>query len=297
MAAETVEMEQGSDEWLDLRRKMRTASETATVMGCNPYQTPLQLARQKRQLDPPTKKTYAMEFGLANEAAVRETASEYLASDDGDYEPVVLQDGNYLASLDGRLGERSRWSGDSIMEIKCPSSSRSGALQNAVYEPHWWQMQHQLMVSGAKRCHYVVRHPDDGELIFKIVLPDLDAFAELRKAWDTFWREYMECDEADLIECAPISDDLMPLVSDFHAAVDAKRVADARHKAARATLLAELPAETAAGHGLRVVKYEREGSIDWAKYQADYPDMDFTKYRKATTQQTRFIDQRGNEDA
>jgi hypothetical protein len=152
------------------------------------------------------------------------------------------------------------------------------------------------MVSGAKRCHYVVRHPDDGELIFKIVLPDPKAFEGLREAWDTFWRQYMECDEADLIECAPISDDLMPLVSDFHAAVDAKRVADARHKAARATLLAELPAETAAGHGLRVVKYEREGSIDWAKYQADYPDMDFTKYRKATTQQTRFIDQRGNKN-
>ncbi len=286
---EIVEMEQGSSEWLELRRKMRTASETATVMNCNPYQTPLQLARQKRQLDPPTEKTYAMEFGLANEPAVRKTASEYLAPINSSYEPAVLRSGDYLASLDGRMGE-------SIMEIKCPSSPRSGALRDGIYQPHWWQMQHQLMVSGAKRCHYVVRHPDDGELIFKVVMPDPKAFEELREAWDTFWLEYMECDEADLVECAPISDDLMPLVSDFHAAVDAKRVADARHKAARATLLAELPAETAAGHGLRVVKYEREGSIDWAKYQADYPDMDFTKYRKATTQQTRFIDQRGNKN-
>jgi putative phage-type endonuclease len=286
---EIVEMEQGSSEWLALRRKMRTASETATVMGCNPYQTPLQLARQKRQLDPPIESTYAMEFGLANEPAVRKTASEYLAPISSSYEPAVLRSGDYLASLDGLMG-------DSIMEIKCPSSPRSGALQEGIYQPHWWQMQHQLMVSGAKRCHYVVRHPDDGELIFKIVLPDPKAFGVLRESWDTFWREYMECDEADLVECAPISDDLMPLVSDFHAAVDAKRDAEARHKAARAALLEELPAETAAGHGLRVVKYEREGSIDWAKYQADYPDMDFTKYRKATTQQTRFIDQRGNKN-
>ena len=285
MAAETVELEQGSGEWLALRRKMRTASETATVMGCNPYQTPLQLARQKRQLDPPIASTYAMEFGLANEPAVRKTASEYLAPISSSYEPAVLSSGDYLASLDGLMG-------DSIMEIKCPSSPRSGALQDGIYLPHWWQMQHQLMVSGAKRCHYVVRHPGDGELIFKVVMPDPKAFEGLRGAWDTFWREYMECDEADLVECAPISDDLMPLVSDYHAAVDAKRDAEARHKAARAALIAELPAETAAGHGLRVVKYESDGSIDWAKYQADYPDMDFTKYRKATTQQTRFIDQR-----
>ena len=285
MAAETVELEQGSGEWLALRRKMRTASETATVMGCNPYQTPLQLARQKRQLDPPIASTYAMEFGLANEPAVRKTASEYLAPISSSYEPAVLSSGDYLASLDGLMGE-------SIMEIKCPSSPRSGALRDGIYQPHWWQMQHQLMVSGAKRCHYVVRHPDDGELIFKVVMPDPKAFEGLREAWDTFWREYMECDEADLVECAPISDDLMPLVSDYHAAVDAKRDAEARHKAARAALIAELPDETAAGHGLKVVKYEKKGSIDWAKYQADYPDMDFTKYRKATTQQTRFIDQR-----
>ena len=285
MAAETVELEQGSGEWLALRRKMRTASETATVMGCNPYQTPLQLARQKRQLDPPIASTYAMEFGLANEPAVRKTASEYLAPISSSYEPAVLSSGDYLASLDGLMGE-------SIMEIKCPSSPRSGALRDGIYQPHWWQMQHQLMVSGAKRCHYVVRHPDDGELIFKVVMPDPKAFEGLREAWDTFWREYMECDEADLVECAPISDDLMPLVSDYHAAVDAKRVAEARHKSARAALIAELPDETAAGHGLKVVKYEKKGSIDWAKYQADYPDMDFTKYRKATTQQTRFIDQR-----
>jgi hypothetical protein len=106
-----------------------------------------------------------------------------------------------LASLDGEMG-------DSIMEIKCPSSPRSGALRNKVYKPHWWQMQHQLMVSGAKRCHYVVRHPDDGELIYKIVLPEPDAFAELKEAWDSFWQEYMECDESELIEFQPIPADL-----------------------------------------------------------------------------------------
>ena len=282
---EIVEMEQGSSEWLDLRRKMRTASETATVMGCNPYQTPLQLARQKRQLDPPTEKTYAMEFGLANEAAVRETASEYLAPMSSSYEPVVLQDGDYLASLDGKMG-------DSIMEIKCPSSPRSGALQDEVYEPHWWQMQHQLMVSGAKRCHYVVRHPDDGELIFKTVLPDPSAFAELRAAWDLFWREYMECDESDLVECAVIPDDLMPLVLDFHAAADAKRDAEASYKSARKALKSKLPDETASGHGLKVIHFERVGNVDLAAIERDHPDIDFDSYRKPTTSQMKFIDQR-----
>ncbi len=65
MTIKMLKMEQGSAEWLALRRKMRTASETATVMGCNPYQTPLELARQKRQLDPPTEKNlrHGVRFG------------------------------------------------------------------------------------------------------------------------------------------------------------------------------------------------------------------------------------------
>ena len=285
MAAEIVEMEQGSDAWLALRRKMRTASETATVMGCNPYQTPLELARQKRQLDPPPPVTAAMQLGLDKEAEVRETASEYLAPMSRSYEPAVLRDGDYLASLDGKMG-------DSIMEIKCPSSPRSGALQDEVYEPHWWQMQHQLMVSGAKRCHYVVRHPDDGELIFKIVLPDPSAFAELRAAWDLFWREYMECDESDLVECAVIPDDLMPLVLDFHAALDAKTHAEASYKSARKALKSKLPDETAAGHGLKVIHFERVGNVDLAAIERDHPSIDFDSYRKPTTSQMKFIDQR-----
>jgi putative phage-type endonuclease len=292
MAAEIVEMEQGSDEWLALRRKMRTASETATVMCCNPYQTPLQLARQKRQLDPPPPVTAAMQFGLDKEAEVREAASKYLASTEShpfyrtlSYHPTVLRGGDYLASLDGMMG-------DSIMEIKCPSSPRSGALQNAVYEPHFWQMQHQLMVSGAKRCHYVVRHPADGELIFKIVLPEPSAFAELRAAWDLFWREYMECDESDLVECAVIPDDLMPLVLDFHAAADAKRDAEASYKSARKALKSKLPDETASGHGLKVIHFERVGNVDLAAIERDHPDIDFDSYRKPTTSQMKFIDQR-----
>ncbi len=85
---------------------------------------------------------------MANEPAVRKEASEYLAPASDGYKPAVLVSGDYLASLDGELG-------DAIMEIKCPSSPRSGALQDGVYLSHWWQMQHQLMVSGAKRCHYV----------------------------------------------------------------------------------------------------------------------------------------------
>ena len=275
MTIKTLAMEQGSAEWLALRRKMRTASETATVMGCNPYQTPLELARQKRQLDPPTEKTYAMEFGLANEPAVRKEASEYLAPASDGYKPAVLVSGDYLASLDGELG-------DAIMEIKCPSSPRSGALQDGVYLSHWWQMQHQLMVSGAKRCHYVVRHPDDGELIYKIVLPEPDAFAKLRAAWDSFWQEYMECDESELIEFQPIPADLRSLVDDLLKAKDMQKRGKALYETAKEKLCEELP-NNSEGDGIRLRHIEKKGSTDWAAFQKAHPDLDYEAFRKPSS--------------
>jgi putative phage-type endonuclease len=285
MTIKMLEMEQGSAEWLELRRRRRTASETATVMGCNPYQTPLQLARQKRQLDPPTEKTYAMEFGLANEAAVRKTASEYLAPASNSYEPAVLVSGDYLASLDGEMG-------DSIMEIKCPSSPRSGALQDGIYLPHWWQMQHQLMVSGAKRCHYVVRHPDDGELIYKIVLPEPDAFAELRDAWDSFWQEYMECDESELIEFQPIPADLRSLVDELMKGKDMQKQGKELFDNAKKKLCKELP-NNSEGFGIRLMHIEKKGSTDWSAFQKAHPELDYEKFRKPSSTVVTVTDRRG----
>jgi putative phage-type endonuclease len=284
MTIKTLAIEQGSSEWLELRRKMRTASETATVMNCNPYQTPLQLARQKRQLDPPTEKTYAMEFGLANEPAVRKAASEYLSPASNSYAPAVLRSGDYLASLDGEMG-------DSIMEIKCPSSPRSGALQEGIYLPHWWQMQHQLMVSGAKRCHYVVRHPDDGELIYKIVLPDLDAYQKIREAWDTFWQEYMECDETELIEFQPISADLRSLVDELLKGKDMQKQGKELFDNAKRKLCEELP-NNSEGFGIRLVHIEKKGSPDWSAFQKAHPELDYEKFRKPSSTVTRITDRR-----
>jgi putative phage-type endonuclease len=284
MTIKTLAIEQGSSEWLELRRKMRTASETATVMNCNPYQTPLQLARQKRQLDPPTEKTYAMEFGLANEPAVRKAASEYLSPASNSYAPAVLRSGDYLASLDGEMG-------DSIMEIKCPSSPRSGALQEGIYLPHWWQMQHQLMVSGAKRCHYVVRHPEDGELIYKIVLPDLDAYQKIREAWDSFWQEYMQCDETELIEFQPIPADLRSLVDDLLKAKDMQKQGKELFDNAKRKLCEELP-NNSDGFGMRLMHIEKKGSTDWAAFQEAHPELDYEKFRKPSSTVTRITDRR-----
>ena len=65
-------------------------------------------------------------------------------------QPLVLVDGEYSASLDGlTLG------GERLVEIKCPYKGRDSTLWKSVEagelpEHYRWQVQHQLMVTGAE---------------------------------------------------------------------------------------------------------------------------------------------------
>ena len=65
-----VHLTQGSPEWLEYRLKMRNASETATVLGESPWQTPYQLWLLKTGRST-TKATAAMQHGTDMEPAAR----------------------------------------------------------------------------------------------------------------------------------------------------------------------------------------------------------------------------------
>lgn len=58
------------EEWLAARTQGIGASEVATIIGVNPYETPYQLWRRKRGLDAPKEETFAMKAGHYLEDAV-----------------------------------------------------------------------------------------------------------------------------------------------------------------------------------------------------------------------------------
>ncbi len=114
-----VQLTQGSPEWLDYRRTMRNASETAAVLGVSPWCTPYQLWLQKTgRAD--TKANAAMQRGTDLEPAAR---AAYETETGTIMQPLVLQDGLYSASLDGMTLE-----GDLIVEIKCPFKGQDSEL-------------------------------------------------------------------------------------------------------------------------------------------------------------------------
>lgn len=287
MTIKMLKMEQGSPEWLELRRSHRTASETPIVTGKSRYMSPLALAREKRGLAEPEKENAAMKHGKKHEAGVRAAVSEKLNIG---FEPAVLVDGPYLASLDGL-----NVAGDTILEIKCPFSEKSKDLEEArkghVPRSHWWQIQHQLMVSRAKICYYVVRDPADSNLLTLEVSPKETAFARIREEWDLFWETMMDCPAEEVIKFQPIPADLHSVVDELFRGKDMQKQGKELYENARKALAAEMP-QNSEGFGLRLIHVEKKGSIDWAAFREAHPDLDYEKFRKPTTNEPRFNDKR-----
>jgi len=144
-----VQLTQGSPEWLDYRRSRRNASETAAVMGLSPWSTPYQLWLEKTGRAS-AKVTQAMQRGTDLEPAARAAYEDQTGLI---MQPLVLEAGQYSASLDGMTLD-----GDLVLEIKCPlRGTRSDLWQDVlggqVPEHYLAQVQHQLMVTGAALAH------------------------------------------------------------------------------------------------------------------------------------------------
>ena len=136
MFPETLNLEQGSQEWLEVRKKHFCASEAPAVMSVNPYfpRNPTDLAKQKLGYVNPFV-SQAMKEGHRLEPIIR---AQVELKTDLEFEPEVLVRGKFLASLDGISWER-----DTILEIKAPQSNNATvkwAMEGRVILAHQYQI-------------------------------------------------------------------------------------------------------------------------------------------------------------
>ena len=143
-----VDLEQGTEEWLDWRHSGIGASEASTVMGANRFQSPSKLLYQKRNkinIEP----NEQMRLGTSLEAEAREL---YIEETGMLVEPLCLQSKEYpwlIASMDGITDDYSH-----IVEIKCGKSAYWQANKSKVPDYYYGQLQHQLMITGLGAVDY-----------------------------------------------------------------------------------------------------------------------------------------------
>jgi len=279
MKAQTLDLEQGSQEWLDARKDHFCASEAPAVMSVNPYfpRNPTDLAKQK--LGYVNKfVSQAMKEGHRLEPIIRQQVEDQTEIG---FMPTVMVKDKYLASLDG-----INFDGDIILEIKAPQSKNAmvkWAIEGRVILPHQYQIQHQLMVSGADKCIYAVRNPEDGQIITCDVFPDQILQKKLKQAWADF-QPLMELTEDELKTSEPLPADLAPAVETYlKGKALAKQAADIM-KTAQAEILADLDASKSYENDkIRISRRQRKGSLDKTALEAD---IDLSKYIKPATNYT-----------
>lgn len=280
-----VQLTQGSPEWLAYRRQMRNASESAAVLGVSPWTTPYRLWLEKTG-KAEAKATSAMQRGTDMEPAARAAYEDQTGLV---MQPLVLQAGDYSASLDGMTLE-----GDLILEIKCPvrgtrSELWQEVLAGQVPEHYQVQVQHQLMVSGAQTAHLWVFDGSQG--ILHEIQRDEAVMTRIQAGWEGF-QHHLETDTPP-----PLADDDTVVRADpaWQAAaiayVQAKREADAmadKLETARQALLALANHPKESGAGVTVTRYWKQGNVDYKKIPA-LQGLDLSQWRGKGREEQRVL--------
>lgn len=208
-----VNLDQGTDEWLQWRRGILTATDAAMLLGLSPYTTPYQGWQRKIGELPEQKMNPAMQRGIYDEPIAR---AKFIAEYGINMSPCCLESivYNFIgASLDGISD-----CGKAILEVK----SQRPVTEVPIL--HFCQIQHQFLScdNSAEKCYYVSHW--QGENTTFVVLPDLEwqrnyiqqaykfwqlvVYREAPELTDRDYKSMHDCDQWRQLACAyRIADD------------------------------------------------------------------------------------------
>lgn len=147
---------QGSPAWLALRAGYFTASDAPAMMGVSPYTTRAELLRRKHtgileEVDEATQRRF--DAGHQTEAAFRPIAEDMLGDDLAAVTGSIELDGlQLLASFDGLTFDRSTGYEHKLFNASLARTIEADGEPGPAY---YWQLEHQLLVSGAQRILFV----------------------------------------------------------------------------------------------------------------------------------------------
>jgi len=263
---------QGTQEWLEMRRKCVTATDVAIILGKSPYETPCGLWNKKREgIEIPV--NAAMQFGIDNEEYARK---RYIEKTGNEVSKDVVFHPKYewlMASLDGVT-----FDGNHACEIKSIMSANK--FGTPIPEYHKIQMEVQASCLGITSIDYV---RDDG-FEQKIITYDCDPHF-IDNNYNTLF-EFYQCLVNDVPP--PLCDkDIIPR-SDFAWTSAMSRYVhldrlvkmyQAEMNEIKEDLVTLANDQPSQGAGGKLIKITRKGNVDYGKIEA-LKEIDLEQYRK-----------------
>ena len=184
---------QGSAEWLALRAQHFTASEAPAMMGASKYQTRTDLlAAKKTGITPDVtlSQQFIFDKGHATEALARPLTEALIGEE---LYPIVATEGNLLASMDG-----ATMLGETLFEHKLWNESVVAQVKAGDLAPHYyWQLEQQLLVSGAERVIFVCSDGTPENFVHMEYRPVAGRAAQLIEGWKQFEADLDNFEMAD----------------------------------------------------------------------------------------------------
>lgn len=193
----TLNLVQGSQQWIAHRFNHFNASEAAAMLGLDKKTTRTQLLHMKHTGSEKEFSDYVQEnildYGHEVEALARPLIEELIGDT---FYPVTGVDGKLSASFDGlticeSIGfEHKQWNeklADSMKEFIVPDT-------------HMPQLQQQLMVSGAEKIIFIVSDGTEDNRVIMNVRPEQEWFERIQAGWDQFEKDLADYVPKELAE-------------------------------------------------------------------------------------------------
>ena len=270
-----IDLVQGSDEWLSLRKTYIGSSDAPIIMGVSPYKTKNRLWKEKLGLIESEAPSIHMVTGTAMEPEIRARVIEQLGIS---FEPKVLVSHKYpfmMASLDG-FDETETV----VLEVKLNNATNHAlAKENKVIDHHMYQLQHHLAVSGAKMVLYASFHND--ELIISKVLPNIDIIKGLVDEEEEFFNDLRNGKEPELSDKDFVkmeSEEWAKEAEEFVKLHAVKKEISEQYEAKRDRLIFLANERSSFGAGVRVSKIFPRGRVKYDKIP-ELKGIDLEPYR------------------
>ena len=280
-----MKIEQGTEEWLNLRKGKITASKIAIIIGWSPYQTPLQLWEEELGFRPPQETKQHMLDGLAAET---EMADFFYEQTGIEVVPEVVFHKDYpkfMASLDGINLLRTI-----ITEFKNNNKSyHEMARAGSVVGFHQAQMQWQMFCEGEhiREVRYVSRN--SGEKIIVIVPRDDEFIEKLKAAAFEFLRMLDDLEEPPLTD-ADYEDvsrnyELQQVVNEYREAQSLSKYYNDLAESHKKCIIQSTNDRNVRGMDWKMTKSSRKGNVDYDKLCQELNISESQKdgYRKPST--------------
>ena len=260
-----LDLTQGSQEWLEARKKYRSASEAAVVLGISPFQTPenlklIQEGLATQYVSPAMRRGHELEDlarGLCNERFQLT------------FEPECWAKDGYLASLDGRDGEV-------LVEIKASAHTYRDLAAGVIPSYYLAQIQVQLHCSPASIGYLVAIHPlDKTILISEPITYDALFMEDIGRAFERF--EAMPIPEVPFD--ASQDNEIVHLFEELRAIRDKITALKAQEEALKANLIGKSGPHGLKCRGHKLTPKAGPKRVDYKRLVADH-DLDLGDYTK-----------------